>query len=75
MTINIRPDGEVVITRAETDEANDPLIGQFLAFLAQDIADHQGHLQAVDADLLRRIRSLVGTVVVDLDAPLTADDE
>jgi len=72
---SIRPGGEVVITRAETDEANDPLIGQFLAFLARDIADHPDHLRAVDTDLLRRIQSLVGAVVVDLDAPLTADDE
>jgi antitoxin PrlF len=72
---SIRPGGEVVLTRAGTDEADDPLIGQFLGFLARDMADHPERLRAMDTDLLRRVQSLVGGVEVDLDAPLTADDE
>jgi len=72
---SVRPGGEVVLTRVGTDAADDPLIGQFLGFLARDMADHPGRLRAVDADLPRRIQSLVGAVEVDLDAPLTADDE
>ena len=32
-------------------------------------------LQAVDPGLAQRIQALVGTVDVDLDAPLSADDE
>jgi antitoxin PrlF len=72
---SIRPCGEVVLTRAGADEADDPLIGQFLGFLARDMADHPDRLRSVDADLLQRIQSLVGAVEVDLDAPLTADDE
>ena len=70
----IRPDGEVVLTRAAA-EYEDPLLGQFLDFLARDLAAHPQRLQAVDAGLARRIRSLVGGVEVDLDAPLSADDE
>ena len=71
----IRPGGEVVLTRVGTDEADDPVIGQFLGFLARDVAGHPERLRSVDADLLHRIQSLVGGVEVDLDAPLTADDE
>ena len=68
----IHPGGEVVLTRAEGE---DPVLGQFLGFLARDIADHPERLQAVDARLVQRLRSLVGGVEVDLDAPLSADDE
>ncbi len=71
----IRPSGEVVLTRAEASEGDDPVLGQFLGFLASDIARHPEQLQAVDAGLVRRLQSLVGGVDVDLDAALSADDE
>ncbi|MCS6915924.1 MAG: type II toxin-antitoxin system PrlF family antitoxin [Myxococcota bacterium] len=71
----IRPDGEVVLTRAVADENNDPALAPFLGFLARDLAKHPERLQAVDAGLAQRIQALVGDVEVDLDAPLSADDE
>ena len=71
----IRPDGEVVLTRVAPAVGDDPLIGQFLGFLAQDIAGHPERLQSVAAGLVLRLQSLVGSVEVDLDAPLPADDE
>jgi antitoxin PrlF len=71
----IRPNGEVVLTRAETSEGDDPVLGQFLGFLARDIATHPQRLQAIDASLVQRIHSLVGGIEVDLDAALSADDE
>lgn len=71
----IRPDGEVVITRAASAEDDDPVLGQFLGFLARDIANHPERLQAVDSSLLRRIQSLVDGIRLDLDAPLSEDDE
>ena len=71
----IRPNGEVVLTRAERDEEADPALGAFLGFLARDITEHPERLQAMDAGLMQRIQSLVGGVEVDLDAPLSADDE
>lgn len=71
---SIRPDGQVLLTRAEPAEPDDPVLGQFLGFLARDIADHPDRLQAVDASLVQRIQSLVAGVEVDLDAPLSADD-
>jgi len=71
----IRPGGEVVLTRAETVEDNDPVLGQFLGLLGRDIASHPERVRAVDTRLVQRIQSLVSGVEVDLDAPLPADDE
>lgn len=69
---SIRPSGEVVLTRAEAAAEDDPLLGQFLSFLAHDITRHPERLQSVDAGLVQRLQSLVE---VDLDAALSADDE
>lgn len=71
----IRPDGEIVLTRAGAAEGEDPVLGQFLNFLARDIVSHPQRLLSVDAGLVRRIQSLIGDVEVKLDAPLSADDE
>ncbi len=51
------------------------MLGQFLGFLARDIASHPERLQAVDAGLAQRLQSLAGGIEVDLDAALSADDE
>jgi antitoxin PrlF len=71
----IRPGGEVVLTRAAPSGGDDPALMPFLGFLARDITEHPERLQAVDAGLAQRIQSLVGGVKVDLDTPLSADDE
>lgn len=71
----IRPGGEVVLTRVDATKDTDPVLGQFLDFLARDIAMHPERLQSVDAGLMQRIRSLVGDTEVDLDAALSADGE
>jgi antitoxin PrlF len=71
----IRSSGEVVLSRADASNGDDPVLGQFLGFLAADIARHPERLQALDAGLLRRLQSLVGDVDVDLDAALSEDDE
>jgi antitoxin PrlF len=69
----IRPGGEVVLTRGGYYEGDDPVLGQFLAFLADDIASHPERVQAIDASLAQRIQSLVGNIDVDLDAALPSD--
>lgn len=71
----IRPSGEVVLTRAEDADGNDPVLGPFLGFLARDIASHPEHLKTLDAGLVQRLRSLTGGMDVDLDAALSADEE
>lgn len=71
----IRPGGEVVLSRVEITEEDDPVLGRFLGFLSRDIANHPERLQTVDASLVQRIHSLAGGLEVDLDAVLSADDE
>jgi antitoxin PrlF len=71
----IRPGGEVVLTRVDATKEDDPLLGQFLDFLARDIASHPARLQVIDANLVQRIHSLVGDIEVDLNSPLSAEDE
>lgn len=71
----IRPDGEVVLTRAAAGDGSDPALGAFLSFLARDLVAHPERVQAMDAQLVARIQNLVSGVEVDLDAPLSADDE
>lgn len=71
----IRPNGEVVLTRAEASEDVDPVLGQFLGFLAADLARHPERLQSLDAGFVQRLQSLVGGVDVDLNAALSTDDE
>jgi antitoxin PrlF len=71
----IRAGGEVVLTRCNREEADDPALGRFLDFLANDIATHPERLQMLDESLVQRVQSLVGHVAVDLDTPLSEDDE
>jgi antitoxin PrlF len=71
----IRPNGEVVLTRAAPAAGDDPVLGGFLAFLAHDIAEHPERLRALDEGFVQRLRSLTGQVDADLDAPLSPDDE
>jgi len=70
----IRPGGEVVLTRVETSDGDDPVLGQFLGFLAADIARHPD-LHAVDTGLVQRLQPLVGSGDVDLNAALSDEDE
>ena len=70
----IESDGKVVISRANQTES-DPILGQFLNFLAQDIEKNPQHLQAISSDLITHVLSLVAEVDLDLDAPLSDEDE
>jgi len=71
----IRPDGTVLIARAVPPDENDPVLEQFLGFLAADIGQHPERIAAVDTALVVRIDALVGKVAADLDAALAEDDE
>jgi len=72
---SIRPNGEVVLSRAEVSETDDPVLSQFLGFLSRDMAEHPERLQALDASFVQRFQSFTMGIEVDLDAPLSADDE
>lgn len=67
---NIGSDGQVVISRVDQTDSN-PILGQFLNFIAQDIEKNPQHLQAISSDLVNHVQSLVAEVDLDLDAPLS----
>lgn len=67
----ITANGEVILSRAEKADGDDPVLGQFLRFLAHDIANSPERLQAVDTQLVQRLRGLVKGVELDLDSPLS----
>jgi antitoxin PrlF len=71
----IQPDGSIHITRAEPAVRDDPALGQFLSFLARDIAAHPERVQALDTELVAYIQTMTQNVQVDLNAPLAAADE
>lgn len=72
---DIRPTGEVVLTRASDIEQDDPILGQFLNFLAHDIANRPERLRPVETAFVQRLQKLAGNIQVDLNAQLLADDE
>jgi antitoxin PrlF len=71
----IEPNGKVWISRADQAEENDPVLGEFLNFLAQDMEQNPQHIQAISSDLVSHVQSLVSGVDLDLDAPLLDEDE
>lgn len=71
----IRSSGEVVLTRANGAEGDDPLLDQFLSFLSSDIAKHPERLQSLDAGLAKRLQLLVGDSAVNIHAALSENDE
>lgn len=70
----IQPDGKVFISRVDETES-DPILGEFLNFLARDLEQNPQHLQVISSDLVSRVQSLVFDIVLDLDAPLLDEDE
>ena len=69
----VQSNGSVVLQRV--DEPDDPVLGSFLAFLAQDIAMHPQHVRAIDSALADRMRMLTKGIKVDLEAALDPADE
>ena len=72
---SIKPTGEVVLSRVEISEGDDPVLSQFLGFLASDMTRYPERMQAIDTEFADRLRSLVSEVDVNLDDALSADDE
>jgi antitoxin PrlF len=72
ITYTIEENGKVLISRASED---DPLLGDFLAFLTNDIRNNPSHIRSISPTLIDRARSLVSGVEIDLDAPLDDKDE
>jgi antitoxin PrlF len=71
----VGPDGAVLLTRADVREESDPVVGKFLAFLAHDMELRPAHIRGVDPALVRRARSLIKGIKVELDTPLSPENE
>ena len=56
-------------------DEDDPALGAFLDFVEADIKAHPDRIRAFDGALHGRLAALVGDVDVDLDAPLSPEDE
>lgn len=72
LTYTIEDNGKVLISRAAED---DPVLGNFLNFLAKDIKQNPSHVQSFNQALIDRARDLTSNIEIDLDAPLDEKDE
>ena len=70
----IHADGSIKISRSEEIES-DPILSKFLAFLAQDMEQNPQQIQSIEGETIDEIKSLVADVEIDLDAPLSDEDE
>ena len=76
LVYRVLADGTVTVERDSADrEGTDPVLGAFLDFLARDMERHPGRIRSLDAGLRKRIRSVVAKAKVELEKPLSADDE
>lgn len=66
--------GRIYIEPVRASE-DDPALGAFLDFIEADFKAHPERLQALNGGLHDRIRALVGDAEVDLEEPLSPDDE
>ncbi len=62
------------MSRADQQE-DDPVLDQFLSFLAQDISQNPQNVKSISSELVERIQPLVANIEVDLDRPLSDEDE
>ena len=62
------------MSRANQAE-DDPVLAKFLTFLAADISQNPQNVSAIDSNLLDRVQTLVFNVEIDLDGPLSDEDE
>ena len=68
----IRPDGEVVLTRANRSDEADPVLSAFLRFLEHDLTT--GPIP-MNAAFMQRVGALVDHIDIAMDAALDPKDE
>lgn len=72
---SIRSNGEVVLTRIDTAENNDQILENFLLFLANELKKHPYRIQTMDSCFIQRLQALTQTIDINLNTPLSADDD
>ncbi len=65
---------QVIISRIEQDE-EDPILGQFLSFIAHDIHENPHNIKTINSDLVPYVQSLLRDVEFDFEIPLSPEDE
>ncbi len=70
----VDPSGRVYIENERAAEG-DAALEAFLDFVEADIKAHPERLQAFEGALHDRLKALVGDAEIDLDEPLSPDDE
>jgi antitoxin PrlF len=70
----IAPGRMLVTAETESRDKADPVMASFLAFLAQDMANHPEKIKPLSAARMRRIAELTKGVAVNLDEDL-GDEE
>ncbi len=68
----VEENGKIIISRANEE---DPLLGDFLNFLANDIKDNFSSIQPISSALIDRARHLTTGMDIDLDISLDDKDE
>ncbi|MEQ8557738.1 MAG: type II toxin-antitoxin system PrlF family antitoxin [Henriciella sp.] len=71
---SISANGDVILQK-DSGEEEDPAIVAFLGFLARDMEANPQRVEPLGADFMARVASLTQDVEIDLDAPLSPDDE
>ena len=71
----IRPNGEVMLSRAHHESSPDPVVANFLAFLARDMQAHPENIRSVTASTFAEAERLTAGIEVDLDEALPEDDD
>jgi len=66
----LKSDGTVTLNRASPAEEDDPLITEFLQFLAEEMASHPERIRALSPALVKRARALTKGIKVKLGSPL-----
>lgn len=67
--------GQVLLTRAEPQEKNDPVLEHFLHFLAQNMLENPQQVAVINSNLMAQAQALVTDVAFDLEAPLLPEDD
>ena len=65
----VQPDGHVMLSRIDETQ-NDPIIDNFLSFIANDIRDNPKQVTSINQALMTRVESLIADVELNLDEQL-----
>lgn len=68
----IEENGKIFLSRVSED---DPVLGDFLTFLANDIKTNPSNVRSISPTLIDRAHRLTSGVEINLDAPLDDKEE